>query len=962
MRGRSKYLVFAMVVGLFAASASAQTTGSIEGTVTDENGVALPGVTVEASSANLQGNRVVVTDSAGKFRLVLLPPGSYTVKAMLSGFSTTESADVVVGLGRTVVLNVQMRSAFEEEVVVSGAAPTIDTRSSEMGANLSKDFFTNLPIGRNYASVVQVAPGTSTDNSGIVVYGSSGAENAYYIDGVNTTGIELGQQGKRLNFEFIQEVQVKTGSYNAEFGRATGGLINVITKSGGNELAGTVFGYYDPESLRSGTKKSIEQSAATLARSFTVDALDRRDFGADLGGYVIKDALWFYGAYNYVAEDEDQRVSKDFTPFGGPAQGKIYTQKVRRDLWSGKLTWRASQNHSLVLSAFGDPSTQDGPARSLAGPETTFLEKIKEGGTDSTLKYEGVLGASVVVNAQVARHREKNIEDGPGFNMVQVIDFTNPLYLQTGQLVVSGGLGFAQRQKFGRDDYRADLSYFLNNFGGDHEFKIGAEYEEIDVDNRNYNTGGERIYKLQRRHAGTGQIVQYYRHRFYMKRFPTDLFAVDSSWILNPQIVTSGADSYSTYLQDSWRLTPALTLNLGVRYEQQRLYDNANVVQAKIKNTAPRFGFIWDFKGDGTSKLFGSYGRFYEMIPMDMVIRSFGGEITAFFYNYSPRPGDVFCDPDVHANVRRCAPLGHENTPVDPDLKGQYIDEIVFGTEYEVARNLAVGAKYIWRDLGMVIEDSLGFDQGYYIGNPGRGVLRESWDMNYERSYPVPDPKRTFKGFELSARKRFADNWGMIASYLWSKLEGNYDGTFQASTGQLDPNLNSAFDYAEFQVNNTGKLSNDRTHQFKLDGFYNFPMGLNLGLSAYYRSGVPITAMGYSLAYQNWEFYLSERGAFGRTNNEYEINLHVDYPFKLGSVQVTVLADIFNLLNRQGETGRNMRYDLDEDYTPINYDTGAYEPPIRPGDASRPPTNPAFNTANRWQDPRSIRLGVRVAF
>lgn len=866
MRGTCTYLVFALAVGLFAAGASAQTTGSIEGTVSDENGSVLPGVTVEASSPSLQGTRVAVTDTGGKFRLVLLPPGTYSVKTALSGFSTIESTDVVVGLGRTVVLNVQMRSAFEEEVVVSGAAPTIDTRSTEMGANLSRDFFTNRPIGRNYASVVQVAPGTSDDGAGIVVYGSTGSENAYYIDGVNTTGVELGQQGKRLNFEFIQEVQVKTGSYNAEFGRSTGGLINVITKSGGNELAGTVFGYYDPESLRQGTSREIEQSAATLARSFTVDSLDRRDFGFDLGGYLVKDAMWFYGGYNYVAEDEDQKVSKDFTPFGGPALGRIYTQEIRRDLWSGKLTWRASQNHSLVLSVFGDPSTQDGPARSLAGPETSFLENIEEGGTNGTLKYEGVLGASVVVNAQVARHREKNIEDGPGFDMVWVADYTNPIYLSTGQLVVSGGLGFAQRQKFGRDDYRADLSYFLNDFGGDHEFKFGAEYEEIDVDNRNYNTGGERIYKFSRTHRGTGLPTIYYRHRYYMNRFPTDLFAVDSSWILNPQLVTAGADSYSAYVQDSWRVTPGLTLNLGVRHEQQRMYDSDDAVQTTIKNTAPRFGFIWDYKGDGTSKLFGSYGRFYEMIPMDMVIRSFGFEITAFFYNYSPNPGDVFCDPDTHANVRGCAPLGHENTPVDPDLKGQYIDEIVFGTEYEVARNLAVGAKYIWRDLGMVIEDSLGFDQGYYIGNPGRGVLRSSWDMNYERSYPAPPAERTFKGFELSARKRFADNWAFMASYLWSKLEGNYDGTFQASTGQLDPNLNSAFDYAEFQVNNTGKLSNDRRHQVKLDGFYNFPMGINLGLSAYFRSGTPITAMGYSLAYQNWEFYLSDRGAFGTTD------------------------------------------------------------------------------------------------
>jgi hypothetical protein len=201
-----------------------------------------------------------------------------------------------------------------------------------------------------------------------------------------------------------------------------------------------------------------------------------------------------------------------------------------------------------------------------------------------------------------------------------------------------------------------------------------------------------------------------------------------------------------------------------------------------------------------------------------------------------------------------------------------------------------------------------------------------------------------------------------MASYLYSKLEGNYDGTFQASTGQLDPNLNSAFDYADFQVNNTGYLSNDRRHQFKIDGYYTFDFGLDLGVSAYYRTGTPITAMGYSAAYQNWEYYLSERGAFGRTDDEYEMDLHLGYPIKFGSVELNLLFDVFNLLDNQGETSRNMRYTLDEDYEVIDWNTGESLPPITPGEAERPPTNPAFNTSNAWQDPRSIRLGVRLTF
>ena len=303
------------------------------------------------------------------------------------------------------------------------------------------------------------------------------------------------------------------------------------------------------------------------------------------------------------------------------------------------------------------------------------------------------------------------------------------------------------------------------------------------------------------------------------------------------------------------------------------------------------------------------------------------------------------------------------NTPVDPDLKGQYIEEFVVGADVEVAKDFALGAKYIWRDLGRVIEDGLGADHSYLIGNPGEGTFTTTYDYDYScYPFPVNKPKRTFEGVELTARKRFSNNWQMVASYLWSKLEGNYDGTFQASTGQLDPNINSAFDYAEFQVNNSGFLTDDRRHQFKVDGYYAFPFGLSVGASAYYRTGLPVTAYGYTFGYENWELYLSERGAFGRTDDEYEADLHLGYPIRLGGVEVNLLVDVFNLLDRQGETNRNMYYTLVEDYQVIDYDTGEALGPIRPGDTDRPPTNPAFNKANAWQDPRSVRLGVRITF
>jgi outer membrane receptor protein involved in Fe transport len=992
---RSTFLI-AVVAALFlAVGAYAQTTGSIEGTVTDENGAVLPGVTIEATSVNLQGTKVAVSDTGGKFRLVLLPPGTYTVKATLAGFATTESTGIEVSLGHTVTLAVQMHSAFKEEVVVSGAPPAIDVKSTELGTNLTAKQFENLPVGRNYSAMIQIAPGTATDATGATVYGSTGAENAYYIDGVNTSSVEYGQQGKNLNFEFIQEMQVKTGGYQAEFGRATGGLINVITKSGSNEFHGDVFGYLDDSSLQASLSKTVRDEAATLDRSFTQKSYKRQDYGLDVGGYMVKDKLWFFGAYDYLKNDANDQVASDFNRFasqypaaaenyGFPAAGQVFPRDAKTDLYSGKLTYRASENHSLILSIFGDPAKTTGfVGPTLAGNANTITGSLEQGGTDGTLKYEGVLGAAWVIDAAVAQHKEKNIYGGTGFDSVALLDYTHPLYLLTGVLPIWDGWGYAFSNRFERDQYKADVSYFVNNWGGDHEFKFGVEQEHIKIDNTNYNSGGQRIYKFceggynaDLTCAGT----YYYRHRFYMTQRPPgdaafpggDPFLVDNSYIANGLPVHAKNNNYAVYGQDTWKAMTNLTFDLGVRWERQEMYDKFGKVAADLKkNWAPRVGFVWDPRNDGTSKVFGSYGYFYETIPSDMIIRSFGSEIDGFLYNLhgaenDPNRYDVACDPTVYA-FRHCSMPGAEATPVDPNLKGQYISEGILGSDFEVAKNWVVGGQFIYRNLERVIEDALAAGAtSYFIGNPGEGIQKQDYDINYGGPYTVPKAKRRFVGFEVDVRKRFADNWQFIGSYLWSHLYGTYDGTFQASTGQLDPNINSAYDYYDFEVHNNGELSNDRRHQIKLYGSYTFPFGLNAGLAAYWYSGTPITAMGYSAAYQNWEFYLSSRGAFGTTPGVYDADLHLGYPIKVGGVQINILADVFNLTDRQGTTGVDLRYDLGEDYEVINYTAdgspGTIVPAIKKGDASTPPTNPAFGKPNAWQAPRSIRVGVRLTF
>ena len=297
-----RFLGFAAGLTLWGAAAlSAQTTGSIVGRVIDESGAPLPGTTVEATSPSLQGARTAVADANGDYRLTLLPPGSYTVSANLQGFAPERRTDVAVRLDQGTTLDLGLRVTASDEITVTGEAPVIDSTSTALGTSLDIRAIQTLPTARNYSSVVQITPGVSSDanpeNQGqttISVYGSSGAENVFYIDGVNTTGVEYGFQGKELNFEFIEAVDVKTGGYQAEFGRATGGVINVVTKSGGNEFHGDLFGYLDNDSLQSSPDPIVSTGG-------TVEGFTRKDYGIGVGGFLKKDKLWFFAAYDKVS-------------------------------------------------------------------------------------------------------------------------------------------------------------------------------------------------------------------------------------------------------------------------------------------------------------------------------------------------------------------------------------------------------------------------------------------------------------------------------------------------------------------------------------------------------------------------------------------------------------------------------------------------------------------------------------
>jgi len=967
MRKRSRFLGALAAVLLLASSSElwAQTTGRIQGQVVDAQGAVVPGVTVTVTSPALQGALTQVSDAEGRFRFPSVPPGRYTVKAELSSFKTFELANLDVPLDQTVTVPVTLQLAsVTEAVTVMATTPVIDSTSTVTGIVADSEILARLPVRRDIYSASRLAAGVTDDGVGMTVYGSSGAENQYIIDGLNTTGVELGNKGKNVNMDFIEAVETKTGGLPAEYGRNTGGIVNAITKSGSNVFRGSLFGFTEGGFLRADDSTRDDRPQTTTQ---VTDTTHLGDVGGTLGGYIVKDRLWFFGSMDYANEGRDVTVIREIASPGSPAVDSVIPVTIKNTLFAGKVTYRLGTGHTLNGSVFGDPTTRTGPIFTISGPASTWDGERKTGATDLVGKYDGILGSKWLLSGQAARHVEKEENFGTGRNIPLSIDTTvNPNAL-------SGGFGFFQDQEFTRDNFKADLTTF---FGG-HSVKGGIDFEHIKAVNQNFNGGaGQRIYKLR-----TSADVIYYRHRFYIDdRAPGYVRGDPTSWVFAVPL-TSEPDSQnlSWYVQDSWRVGSSLTINGGIRWEGQDVRSRDNESAFKLTdNWAPRIGFVWDVTRNNKSKLYANWGRFFESIPMDINIRAFGGEVSCFCYNFSPDPANFLQDP---AAPRAQSLLGGEE-PVDPDLKGQYLEEFLVGFDYEVRPSFVVGAKFTRRHLGRVIEDFLIPSEGnYFIANPGSGIGREMAFYDGVHTAPAPEARRESTAFELSASKRFSNNWMFIASAVFSKLEGNYDGTFQTSTGQLDPNINSAFDYADFLVNADGTLSSDRNVQLKFDGAYEFSSGpltgLNVAPSFRWLAGTPLNAYGYSLAYQNWEYYLVPRGSVGRGPSDWETDVHLSYPIRFGGEKrLSVIATIFNLFNRQSITQHDERYNLISDG-----ECGGIPTDICNGDGGIATTGNSLTPAGSISNPRgtasnpdylkkgigftqpfSLRFGVRFTF
>ena len=952
------------------------TTGTITGTVVDSQGLSLPGATVTVTGP--QGSRSVSTDAGGAFRVPFVVPDSYVVKAELQGFKTTEQKNVVVRLGQTVELPALRMEigGVAETVEVQATSPLIDSTSTTIGGVIDADLLKQVPVGRRMSDTLYIVPGVSdgggTGRANPSVAGASGLENQYVVDGVNITNtgygalgsysIVFGSLGNGVNFDFIKEIQVKTGGYEAEYGQSTGGVVNVITKSGTNLFRGTGFAYFRPEALE-GKWTQVNTENGTVNTTDTSSS----DAGFEIGGPIVRDRLFFFGAVNPQWETRTVVAPVGFPleELGGLDRKRYITS------YSAKASWQAASNHRLDATFFGDPAKGDmGPQRTaaLVRTNTAGFSEITYGGHNQAVKYDGAFGSKWLVEGSYSRAQNR-IRETPSVDEWAVTDAT------VVPNIVSGGIGFFEVGNEGTNQqYAAKSTHIL----GGHSIKYGVLYEDIKYDNVIDRTGPS-FTLADGTQTTTGATLRIIPDPVFGQ-----IYRVNRANTSNVRETTQ--QYFSFFAQDTWQVGNRLTIMPGIRYEQQKLVGNLAKHQWD-GNWAARIGGTFDFTGTGRSKLYANWGRFYAKIPNDLAARALSADAGVTLADYfdaaltRPIPDGVLAG----SVTQHLVTAGLSPADFDPNSKSTYMDELLVGAEYEIFSGINVGARYIHRTFGRILED-IGtapmvayFEQEdlgsveYFITNPGENTAVDF--PQYGASFE--DPIHDYDAVEVTFGKRFSNNWQMQASYRWSQLEGNFEGFFRNDNGQSDPAITSLFDFPTNDPSYTaigvpqygfrgdirylgalgaGPLPVDRPHQFKVFGNYNFNMGLNLGVGAIFGSGRPLTAMAANPAYDSaGEIPEGPRGSGietvddgfrTRTPTEIDVNVQGSYALKFGGRRLVFLADMFNLFNLQ----RVRDYD---NFTEIGYLT---ENPDY-GTA----TNPNTGTAG-YQTPFQLRLGIRFEF
>lgn len=979
--------VLAFVFCFSAVAFGQGTTGSIEGTVADANGAGIPNatVTVTSTGATTGFNRTVTANDSGFFSVARVPAGTYRVTVTATNFAE-KALDVTVVVDRTSSLSPVLSAAGVTGVVdvTADTAVTIDPGDTTVDTNITKRVIEALPKGTTFGSLLKIAPNVRPEalGGGFQVDGASGSENVFVVDGQEVTNFRTGvlTPNSNLPFELLQEVQIKSTGFDAEYGGATGGVINVVTSGGNNQFRGNFGISFEPAQLQ-GAPRLVLNRWGTNAGEFE-QFQPKKDGGTNffpvgsLSGPIVKDRLWFSAVY----APQINEITRNVDYYRNPATGSpssnpniraiAETIPYKTDVRTEQAFIRLDAEPFSKLRVFGsflwNPIIQEGivPARTsgLSSNPTT----VNFGGSIGTLRgnaltdRQGGRQNSNTVNTQATYTPTNNLVLNFRYGRTFLNEKLDSYFIPTvtrffcranGNPAAVPGSGCAggfnsvpnNNNVFldvsTRTTFDADASFIGLNAGGRHNIKFGYQW------NRLFNS-------VDRGHVGLGVVVLDYTVPISSQtgQTPTGSTATNPSGsclnVANPNVDpcnwgsgwiqrfgTKGEASsvnQAFFVQDQWQIARRLTFNVGVRFENEEVPSFGNGTSITFNwgdKIAPRFGVAFDLTGDGKTKLFGSYGWFYDRFKYELPRGSFGGDFFRNdYFEILPSRGTLYSNYTYNAILGNFTdPIGglcpgpnapiwsggwsicqfdfriatnnegadiFETGAVDPDLQAARQSEYTFGVERELWRNSVLSGRYTHKQVDRTVEDVGVFNsqgsEAYIIGNPGYGLVCE---VAATGNLPCPKAQRDYDAMEIRFDLR-RTKWFANASYTLSRLYGNYSGLASSDeAGRNSPNVNRFFDLPPLGFTadgdpDNGRLATDRPHVFKAYGGYTFNWGggnINATtVSAFttIQSGTPLTTI-YNL-YSLGTTILNGRGDLGRTEMFTETDFNISHRYKFG--------------------------------------------------------------------------------
>jgi hypothetical protein len=885
---RSKLLSLVAAALLFSplpALAQIGQTATLTGTVTDTTGAVLPGVTVTVAGESLiGGTRSTATDANGGYRFPALAPGIYTVTAELSSFKKWTQENVRLELGQTITLDAKLEvGGLSESVNVTGEAPTVDVTTSQAQKNLPKDVLENVPFSSRFGpGAMLIAPGVNPNNYSS--YGSGGSSsNALLIDGVDVSDPEGGTIWVFASHNWLQEVQVIGLGAGAEYGGFTGVASNSLFRSGSNSFHGLFETLYENDALTdSNTTQEILDLNDSLVSAKTNYVTDTT---FQIGGPFKRDKLWFFTSFQYYRPKTAPSGFPPITPEGIPDVDVGPTARIEKSpRFLFKPTIKLGQNDQLTGFFQAERYDIDGRgAGSTVAPEATVLEdsagfawngnytKVLTSSSVFDVKYSGFWGYYYLL--------PYNGDDTPGWYDVEE-DFyaVNSYYFYKADRV--------------RNQANASVTKFASGFAGEHNLKFGVEFERSYIKTEYGYNGGMYI------NSAFGEPYYAYLWDGYLK---------DN---INSR--------YAAFAQDSWSIGSRFTLNPGIRIDAHRGYNkHLGDTVFKTNPVSPRIGFAWDVAGNSKTVVRGHYGWYFD------------GAKSSYYDLLDPQTAPqygAYIDSNLNiiSDVYLNQPSSGANHTMDPDVKHPRLKQGTVGVEHELMRNLSVAVNGIWRDNDQFIDDILVYAPGDFtqrvvpdpgpdntVGtadDPGTTIttFRQESDPA-DNQFLITNPAgafRRYRGVELSANKRMSDRWQMQASWVISKITGNYNNTssFGNSSEYDEPNFDPAL-----QPNREGRLTNDNRHIAKVLGTYRGPWDILMSGAYYYTSGQRFNrTVRIRLPQGNTDFFAEPRGS-QTYDPRTQLDIRLEKQFRIADRRLGLTLEGFNMFNETIITGRTTR-------------------------------------------------------